>query len=1132
MLVRRPLPKRITGVRLRQTKALGNRRLGNFAEHCRGRRRKRLRPSTDSTHLPSEGGRQAGALRRSVSLCAGTRPLATGERCSNTVHARRRRPTTAEPGGSRPATANDAKEGSKQARHSTELARTYLPRRITGVRHGKRRRRTRRDRRRPSFDDDDDTQAFVRRFDGLITHSHASESHYGRPAMANEGRPSRNRSALLRASGPTSTAERRTTRVRLRQTTKAFDGLDALTFRGREAGRQAHYGVPSLAAPVLAHSPPANAVRVTTFAFLRKSRASQCAECAERSATTRQAQSKRSITFSNLGFLATDTVHARRRRRRRPTTAEAGGARPVTANDAKEARKQARPSTELALTYLPRRITGVRRRQTKEGFYPRPVDHVAPLRGSGPFQRENRVVPRGGRIESVEGLVSIDRSVVAALLSTTPRACSQVVYERSLVSRSTGGSKFDGDGNIPPVADVKSGGPFADAAACETTTAKVANAHGDDERHRRGPRRPRPPLSTTTPAMAGSSGTKRDAFPVIARRQRGAAARSSEHANRCSDPAVPLVLDGIAVATADVTYVPIETSLRTLGRHKPVIPVVTFLTPLGGTELSARKGSMGHAFAVRIRTENRDRASFLPFALREVFVLADLALGHLRYRLTDVPPQSNSPLGTQEGRRATCPLFHRVSEEMTKVAVFQVRRHQTTPVAAKAGKTGTNETPAHRGGGGPRPTEKKNESGEAESERRLRREARTAHRPPPQTPRQSANGANATAPYPSLRTGTARPTDPEPILLPKGRRKSTGRRPSRGALQVPFPFLRTSRFHGHGPLRRRENSSGALGDVSGLACVTAVSPEERRDATDTAASSAATTGHFPSPGSGILTRFPFDGRLAARRSRLLFEYLLLPPRSAPAVGSTQARALGFRAHRGALLLVAASVRRAHRFCFSASAPRRDGPASVRRSSAIHFRGRGFRLPWPPSCCLYRPTPFQGSHGRRVRHLAGRLVHPAAPVLDDQKWPVASSFVSAAVETTKAAEKQDANVFRRVRPEFHPFSEFGKGRGTERDGREKGKTFDGTKMESVDRTPAAREGGGTETRRLDWSFDTTPGSDDRFARQRRFGLPPEFFWLHRDRAWIAVFRDGAGGLRQSRGPESYGRTVKRRPTALG
>ena len=55
------------------------------------------------------------------------------------------------------------------------------------------------------------------------------------------------------------------------------------------------------------------------------------------------------------------------------------------------------------------------------------------------------------------------------------------------------------------------------------------------------------------------------------------------------------------------------------------------------------KGSRGPAFAVRIRTENPDQAGFCPFALREVSVLAELALGHLRYRLADVPPQSNSP---------------------------------------------------------------------------------------------------------------------------------------------------------------------------------------------------------------------------------------------------------------------------------------------------------------------------------------------------------------------------------------------------------------------------------------------------------------------------------------------------------
>ncbi|KAK4045860.1 hypothetical protein OUZ56_033923 [Daphnia magna] len=57
------------------------------------------------------------------------------------------------------------------------------------------------------------------------------------------------------------------------------------------------------------------------------------------------------------------------------------------------------------------------------------------------------------------------------------------------------------------------------------------------------------------------------------------------------------------------------------------------------------KGSIGRAFAVRIRTENRDQAGICPFALREVSVLPEPALGHLRYRLTDVPPQSNSPSG-------------------------------------------------------------------------------------------------------------------------------------------------------------------------------------------------------------------------------------------------------------------------------------------------------------------------------------------------------------------------------------------------------------------------------------------------------------------------------------------------------
>lgn len=66
-------------------------------------------------------------------------------------------------------------------------------------------------------------------------------------------------------------------------------------------------------------------------------------------------------------------------------------------------------------------------------------------------------------------------------------------------------------------------------------------------------------------------------------------------------------------------------------------------------KLKVTKGSIGPAFAVVPPTEGHDQASFCPFALREVSVLTELALGHLRYLLIDVPPQSNSPPGTVSG---------------------------------------------------------------------------------------------------------------------------------------------------------------------------------------------------------------------------------------------------------------------------------------------------------------------------------------------------------------------------------------------------------------------------------------------------------------------------------------------------
>ena len=85
------------------------------------------------------------------------------------------------------------------------------------------------------------------------------------------------------------------------------------------------------------------------------------------------------------------------------------------------------------------------------------------------------------------------------------------------------------------------------------------------------------------------------------------------------------------------------------------------------------KGSIGHAFTVCIRTENQNQVSFYPFVLHEISVLIELTLGHLRYLVTDVPPQPNSPpeyvFNLDRGGRgrasfpARCAWFRLIPEE-------------------------------------------------------------------------------------------------------------------------------------------------------------------------------------------------------------------------------------------------------------------------------------------------------------------------------------------------------------------------------------------------------------------------------------------------------------------------------------
>ena len=99
------------------------------------------------------------------------------------------------------------------------------------------------------------------------------------------------------------------------------------------------------------------------------------------------------------------------------------------------------------------------------------------------------------------------------------------------------------------------------------------------------------------------------------------------------------------------------------------------------------KGSIGHAFTVRIRTGNQNQTSFYPFVPHEISVLVELILGHLRYLLTDVPPQPNSPpdnvfrpdrpaeagLGSKK-RGSAPPPIHGISKITLKVVVFHFRR--------------------------------------------------------------------------------------------------------------------------------------------------------------------------------------------------------------------------------------------------------------------------------------------------------------------------------------------------------------------------------------------------------------------------------------------------------------------------
>ena len=102
-------------------------------------------------------------------------------------------------------------------------------------------------------------------------------------------------------------------------------------------------------------------------------------------------------------------------------------------------------------------------------------------------------------------------------------------------------------------------------------------------------------------------------------------------------------------------------------------------------------------------------------------------------------------------------------------------------------------------------------------------------------------------------------------------------------------------------------------------------------------------------------------------SRVSFDYLLLPPRSAL---NTILQSVTLTVSQ----LWPCLSTHLRKFYIS------SGCVSVACFSAFHFRGcfirqvscytllGGFQLPWPPSCCYNAPTPFEVSDQQSVEHL--------------------------------------------------------------------------------------------------------------------------------------------------------------------
>ncbi|KAI3476484.1 hypothetical protein L1887_40364 [Cichorium endivia] len=287
------------------------------------------------------------------------------------------------------------------------------------------------------------------------------------------------------------------------------------------------------------------------------------------------------------------------------------------------------------------------------------------------------------------------------------------------------------------------------------------------------------------------------------------------------------------------------------------------------------KGSLGHAFTVRIRTGNQNQTSFYPSVPHEISVLVELILGHLRYLLTDVPPQPNSPpdnvfrpdrpaeAGLGSKKRGIAPLpIHGISKITLKVVVFHFRPRAptyTTPlksfhkVGLESSSTGriplvrtSSELAVRRPGKAP--------EGAVPSPSPGRHAATRSRRGSSSSSPPTADGFGTGTPVPSPQSqsfsrgyGSILPTSLA-YIVPSTRGCSLWR---------PDAVMSTTGRGRHSVLRIFKGRRGRTGHR-------------------------ATCGALPAAGPYLRLSLPFTWNLSPLRpSKFSFEYLLLPPRSAP-----------------------------------------------------------------------------------------------------------------------------------------------------------------------------------------------------------------------------------------------------------